>query len=311
MKKEISYYYDYDLFLEKLDELYPQSFSVNTSNLCDFSCLNRDNLCKLIDVLKKTMTNIKVEKKEIVENPYEKLENFSDEVIEVFDDLFSNPDLMIFGHGGEVDKIMNSEFRCRYANLDSHFVPLVHTNESLENLFDWPHLGCKKIMIMALNRREFNPIYGVREKTSDYDTDIYNIPLEYFVGYFDAEKNIFVKNPFFKTKHEYNSDLKEYIVDNKRYFSNDEKYVKEFLDALSTIRFLLVYSKIYSLDLNGIKMVESQLLELIEKAYMYQEKLTPEYLDSLKQENIVKNNQEDEFTFDWDSSDWEIDEKIK
>ena len=89
MIEEIAYYYDYDLFLEKLDELYPQSFSINTSKINNFTCLNKDNLNELINVLKDIMTNIKVEKKEIQENSYEELENFSEDVTAIFDNLFS------------------------------------------------------------------------------------------------------------------------------------------------------------------------------------------------------------------------------
>ena len=314
MEKEISYYYDGDEFLSVLDKLYSQAVSVNSLELKDLSLLNKSNLNKLMEVLKKVLSNIKVEQRDIYHQPNENLTIFRDmeDVKEVFDSLFSNKDLMVFGHGGNALAIMESkEFRCRYANLDSHFVPLIHTNESLSQLFNWPHLGCKQIMILALNRREFNPIYKEREKISDYDTDIYSIPLEYFVGYFDAEKKCFIKNPMFKLRHDYDKSLSKYYIENHRYFSNQENIVKDFLDVLSTIRFLLIYSKILSLDLRGIKNLEKQILELVNKAYLYQDKLTPDYLETLKKADVLVGNNDDGFIHDWDSYDWEIDEKSK
>lgn len=271
------YYFDYKKYVDTYQRLYPV---MGAMMRLDYSSLTKENLDKLIDVLQSVIVDVKVKDKIIDGVSNEEITCLSEQAKSAFDELFSNSDLAFYGHSGNVDEIMKSGvFRCRYANLGSHFVSLSKNNKSLSKLNDWPHGGYKKIIILALNKYEYNPLYIARESKGSYDPDIYSIPIEYFAGYYDVEKQEFVANPKFKTTHEYNPNASIYqkeLAYNGPITSSSD--VDEFMKSLKTIESILIVSSENGLSINGLKEVKKQIIDLINKVYSLQETFTSNYL---------------------------------
>lgn len=310
------YYFDYKKYSDILDETYPMT---GLNDYLDYNTLTYDNFEKIKKVLEEVINNPKLKDYKVDEyRKYEELTCLSENAKQAFDQLFSNPDIYLYGHGGNAKEIIESEgFRCRYANLESHFIPLEHTNESLSKLDNWPHRGYNEIAILALNNTEYNPIYKERERKNTYDTDIYTIPNEYFAGYYDSETKTFTPNPNFKLTHEYNPEITRY-EDEDRYsyrLHTQDQLINDYFRNLDKIRNILFFSKGRNLSKKGYIDVKSQAMNLLNKANEIQNKLSTEYIENLtKSENKI-NDLNDSFdsekwgSFDWDIDDWDLKEE--
>lgn len=292
-------------YLEILDEKY--KIGGGNYHHIDYSLFTKENFDSVIDKLKDALYSSVEKESEIAEKEPEKIICFDEKTNKFFNELFKDEDLIIFGHGGAAEKIMESgEFRCRYANLGSHFLGLEKTNSSLAKLNSWPHMNCPQVAIMALNRREFMPLYYKRSSKSQYDTDNYSIPTEYFVGYYDASKGEFILNPNFKKRHELDPSLTLYYNEEKFSYpsiANSDQNVRELYYELRRIGYIM-YTAGETLDKKGFKQLEKQIEELMLKTYEYQSKLTSEYLIEAKEKEEKERSEADSIVFD---DEWEND----
>ena len=270
----------------------------------DIKSFTKENLDRIISSIKRIIENpiiedIEEDKKE------EKITCFSEETNKKMEEIFHNPDLLFYGHGGNAKAIMDDKFKCHYPNLGSHFVPLEGTDESLEKLKHWPHKESRYIAIMALNKHEFNPLYKERDRESSYDTDVYSIENEYFVGYYDAENDSFIPNPNFKTRHDFDPSTQLYpeeMVPNRGLQVSGEKEAIDIYSEIEKISIILFCSSRFQLDEIGYKKFEQQILFRINKLMELQEKITPEILNKQEEKKEVVNDEGVE-SFDWDD-DW-------
>lgn len=303
-----AYTFDNDSYYNLLEKLY-----LNNGFIFDYDCLTKENLEQLEECLNKVIDNPILREKVSYREKGEEITCLPEQAKVVFDALFDNEDLVLYGHGGCAEEIINSgTFNCRYAELGSHFIPLDNTNESLSLLNNWPHRGASQIAIMALNVTEYNPIYKERDAISTYDTDVYSISSEYFVGYYDNEKSKFILNPNFKTIHDYDPECTLY-EDNEKYYGLSlrvsDPNVREFLFILYKINCVLFFASNRNLSERGYLNVKKQIKEYMKQAWKLQQSFTDEYIEELKKADMFQEI--DEIAFDGigddiDFSDWDF-----
>lgn len=286
MEKRTTYSFDYEKYSDELKKLYPIKGVFDMT--VDYDCFTIDNLDKLMNVLKEIMFNPIIQEKETINEEIEEdITCLPKQAKEVFDKLFANKDLVIYGHGGAGKEIIESDgMRCQHANLGSHFVGLSKTNASLTALNNWPHRNASQIAIMALNKTECNPIYIQREAENLYDTETNLIPNEYFAGYYDAITGTFVVNPNFKTEHEYDERATGYVFDERfsmGYLSCNDSNIRDLYGVLERIsQVMYMASNMCYLSQKSYVDVLKQLSILIKKAYSIQKILNPDYIEELK-----------------------------
>ena len=274
------YKFNTDELFKTINEVYPTSASIFYSEL-NYKDFTKENLDKVVSVIKDIIEKPIIEDIPASVDSREVITCFGDKTNEIMNDIFNNPDLLFYGHGGNAKAIIADEFKCRYPNLQSHFVSLSPNNESLKKLKEWPHMNSKQIAIMAINKHEFNPLYKKREATSTYDTNVYSIENEFFVGYYDAEKDEFIKNPNFKERHDFNPDVTIYpdeMVKTNGLFVDGLVEVQNIYKELDYLRRILYFSSYFELDEIGYKKLEQQVLYRINEIYKLQEKITPDFI---------------------------------
>ena len=295
---------------EKLDETIDEVYG--TGRYFQYERITGDDFSKVRQAVLETLDNYYLEDKIEVLREEEEITCLPDDAKIVFDKLFADKDLRIYGHGGIADKIMESGvFNCYYADLSSHFVPLAKTNECLSKLDNWPHRGHKKVAIMALNNTEYNPIYRENTGLGEYDTDRYSISTEYFVGYYDSELQKFILNPSFKREHEYNPENTFY--ENSDSFSppmhtnvNDE-ILSEYLYTIYNILFVITMAGNRNLSERSYNELRKQIDVYLSRAEELHSKLTPEYMDKLKLEQMVDTSSDSFSDVTFDLSGWDDD----
>lgn len=300
-----SYYYDGSKFSKLLDEKFPKSMGIDSS--VDFSLCSRQSIDEIMDSLKETLANPFMRQVEVLDSVRENITCLPDKVKDKIVSLFDDDNLLLYGHGGNADEILREgKMRCKYANIPSHFIPLSQTNSSLDNLNHWPHRDAKKILIMGIDRREFNPIYR-REYNG------YSIPSEYFLGYYDKELEEFIVNPLFKRRHEYREEDPSIELHTGEYHArslySDQDNFQHILDNLTNINMILNLSSYLPLDQKGITGVAGQVLHLVKDTYEEVEKITPEAVSAYNSTKTTNNNDrvsdnsiftDEDWTFDFD-----------
>ena len=273
------------------------------------------NFNKLLIELEDIIANPIITEIEDVSDAKEEITIFQEKTNQFFNELLKDDDLVLYGHGGAGKAIIESEFHCRYANLQSHFLGLSKNNESLAKLKNWPHMGCTQIAIMALNQKEFNPIYRERKQNNSYDQDIYTIPNEYFVGYYDASSDTFHQNPNFKRRHEYDPTCTIYPREefsNALKWANGPEEAAKLYNELKEISLIMLFSSYQPIDELGYKNILAQIKDHIEKAKKLQRQIKPEQFDDFfesKRKQSLNETVEEDFEFAWD--DWEENEENK
>ena len=293
----------YRFDIEKLDTMINEIYG--TSRYFNYDRITGDDFGKVRKAILETLDNYYLEDKNEVLREEEEITCLPENVKIVFDELFADKDLRIYGHGGVADEIMKSGvFNCCYANLTSHFVSLSKTNESLSKLNNWPHRGHKKVAIMALNNTEYNPIYRENTGLTDYDTDRYSISTEYFVGYYDSELQKFILNPSFKREHVYNPENTLYEDSDSfsppLYSNVNDEILSEYLYTIYNILFVITMAGMRNLSERSYNELRKQINNYLTRAEELHSKLTPEYMDKLNLNQMVVAS-EDEFgdeTFD-------------
>lgn len=300
-----SYYYDGSKFSKLLDEKFPKSMGIDSS--VDFSLCSRQSIDEIMDSLKETLANPFMKQVEVLDSVRENITCLPDKVKDKIVSLFDDDNLLLYGHGGNADEILREgKMRCKYANISSHFIPLSQTNSSLDNLNHWPHRDAKKILIMGIDRREFNPIYR-REDNG------YSIPSEYFLGYYDKDLEEFIVNPLFKKRHEYREEDPSIELHTGEYHArslySDQENFQHILDNLTNINMILNLSSYLPLDQKGITGVAGQVLHLVKDTYEEVEKITPEAVSAYNSTKTTNNNDrvsdnsiftDEDWTFDFD-----------
>lgn len=292
MERRITYSFDYKKYSDELKKSYPIIGVFNMK--VDYDCFTINNLDILMNVLKKIILNPIIQEKEITNDENEEdITCLAKQAKEIFNKLFANKNLVIYGHGGAGKKIIESDgMRCQYADLGSHFIGLTKTNDSLKVLNNWPHHNASQIAIMALNKTECNPIYIQREAKNSYDTEVNLIPNEYFAGYYDAITGTFVANPNFKIEHEYDERATGYVFDERFSQSNlscNDSNICDLYDVLERInQVMYMASNMCYLSQKGYIDVLKQISVLIKKAYSIQKILNPEYIEKLKKEEELE-----------------------
>lgn len=276
MEKVKAYYFDDCEFEDKLKETFPANLMGEVSG----NAYSEEKVLALLELAKSTIENPK--SREAVLNTLEK-ENITclpDKVKDKILSLFDDPDILIYGHGGAAEEVLKSgRMKCKYANLESHFVPLSPTNQSLDNLNHWFHRDASQILIMGVNRREFNPVFRKEDEG-------YSISSDYFMGYYDRDKEEFVENPNFKKRHEYKEGKPDIELHIGEYWANgiyaeDEEF-NQVLRNLENINLIMVVSKYVPLNKEGIEDVSRQVSYFI--------KDTGNRISNMKKENKVKIN---------------------
>ena len=312
-----AYCFDYEKYMEVLDRLYPTEGISQNLNYDDFTQNNYDTLMKVLsDILEKP----KLKDVKELEFDEEEITCLPDQAKKIFDQLFENKNLRIYGHGGAGKEIVESKgMKCKYNNLGSHFIQLTKTNESLSQLNNWHHKSSNQIAILVLNVTEYNPIYIDNKVNEDYE-DRYMIPNEYFAGYYDAIEQKFILNKNFKIEHNYDEHNTGYIDEERmlgRGFSDDEK-INELSQILNKIGLIMFFASTTSnLSRHGYSEVKKSILSLTRKAGEIQKILSPEYIQKLKEEqNKTLNYSDDEnnmnfFETDQDLNfdDWDLEEE--
>ncbi|MBQ3474937.1 MAG: hypothetical protein IJH20_02065 [Bacilli bacterium] len=296
------YKFNTDELYKTINEVYPTKASMFYSEL-NYKDFTKENLDKIVSVIKEIINNPIIEDIPNSVDSKEVITCFSDKTNRIMNEIFNNTDLLFYGHGGNAEAIIADEFKCRYPNLQSHFVSLSSNNESLKKLKEWPHMACKQIAIMAINKHEFNPLYKKREATSTYDTNIYSIENEFFVGYYDSENDEFIKNPNFKERHDFNPDVTIYpdeMVKTNGLFVDGPDEIVNIYKELDYLRRILYFSSYFELDEIGYKKLEQQVLYRINEIYILQEKITPEFIkqqDEKSMNGITNDIKVDEWGF--------------
>lgn len=243
-------------------------------------CFTDDNLVKVINEIQRILDNPIVTEEEIPERKSEEITCFDEETNKKLNEIFSNKDLVFFGHGGAAEEIINSRFECKYPNLLSHFIQLEDTNESLSQFKSWPHKNCPQIAIMALNIHEYNPIYKTYKGRGSGNETMYSISNDYFIGYYDNDKGEFILNPNFKERHEYDEECTTYQdVFSAPAVSGPDEMI-EFNTIVSETGILLRNSshKVY-LDEKGYKEVKENVLHKMKRLKELQDIIKTKYAD--------------------------------
>ena len=83
---------------------------------------------------------------------------------------------------------------------------LDNNDESISKVKKWPHKNSSQVLILAIDDREYYPIYKEENSITINMRSEHSMPIEYFVGYYDAEHKQFIKNDKFKIEHKYNPE---------------------------------------------------------------------------------------------------------
>ena len=303
MSSVVSYYYDGSKFRELLDEKFPSSL-FNGVSIDEYS---EDKVNEMMETLNEVLLNPKSKIMELPETTRENITCLPEKVRDKIMSLFDDEDLLLYGHGGNAKEILETgKMYCYYNNIQSHFMPLSQTDESLDNFNHWPHRDAHQILIMGINQREFNPLFK-REENGHY-----SIPSEYFLGYYDRDLEEFVPNPEFKKRHEYKDEdpsielhTGEFI--GTCYYTSKQENFNRILQDFDNIGMLLSNSSYLPLDKKGIEDVSKQVSYFARDTYNQVKKLTPEVISNFKRSMASKttssNNHFDDlgdfdFTFD-------------
>ena len=142
---------------------------MNIQGTVDFSYFDHTKIDKLMLVLEEILRSEKIHNVNLETREREKLTVLPVFVRRQIEKLFDNEDIMVYGHGGAaLDILKSGKMQCKYSDLESYFIPLEQTNESMEQLNYWPHKDASQVLIMGLNRRELNPIYKKDKETGNY-----------------------------------------------------------------------------------------------------------------------------------------------
>lgn len=305
MKK---YEFDSELYYKKLEELYPTTPGLLV-NTIDYNCFTEENLNKIMDVTKEIIDNPIIKEVEI-EDKKENINIFNERTNETINEIFHDDNLIFFGHGGHAKEIIDTEFKCRFSNLSSHFIPLDCTNESLELFKKWPHRNAEQIAVLALNKNEYNPIYKELETNSNYDENKYSISSDYFVGYYDSEKNEFIKNPNFKKRHDFDPECTIYQDESLQMSMSridGPEVIQDYYKKLELINRIMFFSSNKSmLDDIGYKKVCQKILYELKDLKELQNIITPEFIEEQRKKQEVQNTYDDTDET-WDSSDFDDD----
>lgn len=275
------YFNNTDLF-SIIDEFYP---TLNNGAL-DHNSFNNDNLDNFINKIEDVLEDVKVMDVEEETKNLEDLDFLSTQVNEKIKSIFSNPDLLVFGNGGMADTILESgHFYCRFPNLDSHFIPLTWNND-LNKLNNWAHNNASKILFLVLNKRENNPIFRDIDSKNPDSNFRYEIPMEYFAGYYDREKEVFVENPNFKLEHDYDESLTIYHNPvPSSLLSNEPEEMQEFIRLMREFAYVILNSS-DGLSNKGYEGICNQFRTLIKNLRELQLHFTPEFFSQIQNEVV-------------------------
>ena len=295
------YKFDSDSLYSLKNELYKEIPGLYPELVTE--CYTEDNLIKVINKIQEIIDNPIITEEEMPKVNKEEITCFDEETNKKLNEIFSNNDLAFFGHGGAGETIINTEFKCKYPNLLSHFIPLSQTNESLSQFKAWPHKNCPQIAVMALNMHEYNPIYKPFKGEGSSGETLYSIANDYFVGYYDNDKGEFILNPNFKMRHEFDEECTVYQKEiSVHAVSGPDEIVKFDKELGNIISILNSASNVTYLDEQGYKEVKEQILHKIKNLKELQDVITPEYIDKLEKKTETVDNQTNN-TFDW-NGDW-------
>ena len=265
-----------------IDEFYP----VSLNNSLDHNLFNNDNLDNFIDKIDKLIEDVRIEDVTNESINLEDMDFLSNQVNEKIKGLFSNPDLLVFGNGGMADTILSSgHFYCRFPNLDSHFIPLSWNND-LNKLNKWEHNDASKILFLVLNKRENNPIFKDIDSKNPDSNFRYEIPIEYFAGYYDRDKQIFVENEKFKIEHDYDEDLTIYHNPvPSSLLKGEPESIEEFYRLMREFAYAVLNTN-NGLSKKGYEGICKQYLTLIKNLKKLQLQFTPEYFSQIQNEVV-------------------------
>ena len=309
-----AYYFDDARFLDMLNAYFPID-PTNIQGTVDFSYFDHTKIDKLMLVLEEILRSEKIHNVNLETREREKLTVLPVFVRRQIEKLFDNEDIMVYGHGGAaLDILKSGKMQCKYSDLESHFIPLEQTNESMEQLNYWPHKDASQVLIMGLNRRELNPIYK-----KDKETGNYYIPSEYFMGYYDREQKRFFPNKNYADKHRYKMgdeverELYPRNLGSKSAMTSDQEDFNNILKSLSCIGILLRASNIVPLDKEGLDDVRKQITYKMSCIYGYASNIDDEKIteyNNRKNNNTNSNSNQSEistmlsdFDFDYEKKD--------
>lgn len=275
------YFNNTDLF-SIIDEFYP--ISINGS-LNHFS-FNNDNLNKFIDRIGDILEDVEVKDIKEEKIDLDDMDFLSDQVNERLKSVFSNPDNLVFGNGGDSDIILDTNhFYCRFPNLDSHFLPL-SWNSDLKKLNKWPHNDASKVLLLVLNKRENNPIFKDIDSSNPDSNFRYEIPIEYFAGYYDRDRKEFIPNDKFLLEHDYDEDCTIYHNPVPSILLNNEpEIIQEFYSIMREFAYAIINTN-DGLSKKGYEGICNQYLSMIKRLRKLQMEITPEFLNKLQNDAV-------------------------
>lgn len=289
------YVFNCDKLSDLIDNLYPTRGLIES---IDFNILTEENCKILVDSILDIINNPEKEIIDDLDLNINKISIFDEETNNKLNKIFSNKDLMFFGHGGDAKTIINNEFHCHYLTLDSHFLRLNISDEGLSIFYHWPHKDAHQVAIMALNIHEFTPIFKINN--NPYSSDKYVIDNSYFVGYYDRDLAKFIENPNFKSEHGYDPDAKYFEMDQLEMgITSPEgpEEVKEFFVSIRKIaRILLFANKKKILNDHGLVNLQKYILDSLKTIIELQSKFTPQLFEEYNE--ILKNENEEEIEDD-------------
>lgn len=270
-------------FYDTYDNLYKK---IGKTLEIDYNTLTMENLNKLMKVLTDIILNpIEIEDK--VERRKGNISCLDDESNQIFNNLFNDPHIKVYGHGTfSAKEIFDSGiFKCEYPNLSSHFLMLDNNDESISKVKKWPHKNSSQVLILAIDDREYYPIYKEENSITINMRSEHSMPIEYFVGYYDAEHKQFIKNDKFKIEHKYNP---EYTLRGDEEFHSVlacsyDKNVSEFVKIIEKIHNILLKLAKRKINLNTLKYIQVELTNHMKRLYELQSLFTKEYLSKAEQ----------------------------
>lgn len=265
-----------------IDEFYPMS--INGS--LDHNSFTNDNLNNFINKIEDILEDVKVEDIEDKKKNLNDMYFLSEQVNEKLKEIFSNPDNIILGNGGMSDVILETgHFYCRFPNLDSHFIPL-EWNDNLKKLNNWPHNNASKVLFLVLNKRENNPIFKDVDSNNPDSNFRYEIPIEYFAGYYDREKQEFIPNKKFKLEHDYYESFNIYHNQvPSTLLNNEPTIIQEFYSIMREFAYAVINSN-DGLSKKGYEGICNQYLTMVKRLRELQIQLTPEFFSKLQNDAV-------------------------
>lgn len=293
-----------------VDEFFPLKGGMLNQSL-DPNSLTQENLEAFISRLSELIQDVRIEEEPDELKQLEDLDFLEEPAKGKLKELFSDPNLYIFGHGGNAETVFDSgHFYCRYSNIQSHFLGL-DWDQSLDSINHWPHRDSKQILFLALNKNEINPIYQNISTGNPYSAFEYEIPLEYFAGYYDRDTKDFVINPNFKKEHDYNPNLTDYEIEiPNTYLTPNE--INDFYKIIRNIAWG-IYKSSKGLSKKGYEGLCNQYIHFVEILRKQILIFNKDYFDKLYNQKIdttidLLNELDKEETYDFSvDSGWEDD----